>query len=106
VQGCIPLNYNLNNDQIKALESLEVINLWCPWDNALISYLLISGKLTVGLRGFERKYRFIKNQFSLFTKDLTFTEAVSVIKKSLNILTNIFPKKTKSVIRPDLFDMI
>jgi hypothetical protein len=63
VQACIPKKYIVSESTKNKLNSLKVLNLWCPWDNALLAYFLTSGSLTHGLTGFRKKDLNIQDKF-------------------------------------------
>lgn len=63
VQACVPKKYKISETTKSKLKHLKTLNLWCPWDNALVAYFLVSGNLTHGLTGFNGRNLPIQNKF-------------------------------------------
>jgi hypothetical protein len=68
VQGCLPKVMVEKNEQfLKKTEHINITNYYCWWDNALLSYNLIGGGLTVGQAGINSNLA-VNKFFPLYKK--------------------------------------
>jgi hypothetical protein len=86
VQACVPKKYKISESTKSKLKHLKTLNLWCPWDNALLAYFLTSGNLTHGLTGFSKQHLAIQNRFFPLYKRLNLHRSSICDPKILEII--------------------